>query len=102
MYRMHRWFRVMNGQGGAARQYLSDMTDLLSSQHGVRADGFIEVFGPASASCHLMIDFDDLVAFESWWSGLVSDLDFGRLQSVEQQISVDGSTGQALLHSHIS
>ena len=102
MYRMHRRFEVAAGQGGAARQYLSDMVGLLRTKHGVRADGFIEVFGPSSASCHLMIDFDDLTIFEAWWNGLVSDLDFGRLHSVEQQISVQGTTDQSLLHSHIA
>jgi hypothetical protein len=26
MYGMHRWFNVVDGQGPAARQYLTDMT----------------------------------------------------------------------------
>ena len=100
MYRMHRWFDVAAGQGPAAREYLSDMTLHLRDRHGVTCDGFIEVFGPSSASCHLMIDFDDLVAFESWWNGLASDAEFGTLHAVEHTISIEGTTQQALLHSH--
>ena len=97
---MHRWFEVAAGQGVAAREYLSDMTRYLRDRHGVTCDGFIEVFGPSSASCHLMIDFHDLVAFESWWDGLASDAEFGKLHAVEQTISIEGTTQQALLHSH--
>lgn len=96
----HRWFEVAGGQGAAARAYLSDMTVCLHDRHGVTVDGFTEVFGPSSASRHLMIDFDDLVAFESWWGGLASDADFGKLHAVEQTISIEGTTRQALLHSH--
>ena len=97
---MHRWFQVAAGQGVAAREYLSAMTEHLRNQHGVTVEGFIEVFGPCSASCHLMIDFDDLVAFESWWTGLASDTEFGRLHAVEQDVSIEGTAHQALLHSH--
>ena len=100
MYRMHRWFDVAAGQGPAAREFLSDMRLYLRDHHAVTCDGFIEVFGPSSASCHLMIDFDDLVAFESWWNGLASGAGFGTLQSVEHTISIEGTTRQALLHSH--
>ena len=102
MYRMHRWFDVATTQGVAAREYLTDMTVYLRDRYGVTVDGFIEVFGPSTASCHLMIDFGDLVAFESWWEGLESDVEFGKLQSVEQTIRVEGTTRQALLHSHTS
>ena len=101
MYRMHRWFEVAAGQGVAAREYLSRMAHYLRDSHGVSCDGFIEVFGPSSASFHLMIDFTDLAAFESWWNGLASDAEFGRLHAVEQSISAAGTTQQALLHSHI-
>ncbi len=97
---MHRWFEVAAGQGPAARRYLSDMTTYLRDRHGVRCDGFIEVFGPSTAACHLMIDFADLAAFESWWDGLASDAEFGAIQAAEPVIGVEGSTGQALLHSH--
>ena len=100
MYRMHRWFEVAAGQGRAAREYLSEMTLYLRDGHGVSCDGFIEVFGPSSASCHLMIDFADPTAFESWWEGLASDAEFGRLHTLEQTISAAGTTHQALLHSH--
>ena len=78
------------------------MTLYLRDRHGVSCDGFIEVFGPSSASCHLMIDFTDLVAFESWWNGLASDAEFGSLHAVEQSISGAGTAKQALLHSHTS
>ena len=97
---MHRWFEVAAGQGVAAREYLSEMTSLIRDGHGVSCDGFIEVFGPSSASCHLMIDFTDLTAFESWWNRLASDAEFGRLHTVEQTISAAGTTRQSLLHSH--
>ncbi len=98
---MHRWFEVAAGQGVAAREYLSSMTLYLRDRHGVTVDGFVEVFGPSSsASCHLMIDFTDLVAFESWWDGLASDAEFGKLHAVEQTISIQGTARQALLHSH--
>jgi len=97
---MHRWFEVAAGEGAAAREYLSDMTAYLRDRHGVTVDGFIEVFGPLSASCHLMIDFNDLADFETWWNGLASDAGFGKLHAVEQAISIEGTARQALLHSH--
>lgn len=96
---MHRWFDVVAGQGRTARQYLADMTLYLRDRHGLTCDGFIEIFGPSTASCHIMIDFDDLAAFESWWSGLASDGEFGELQNVEHTIRIEGTTQQSLLHS---
>jgi hypothetical protein len=99
IYRMHRWFDVVDGQGPAARQYLTDMTLYLRDRHGVTCDGFIEACGPSTASCHIMIDFDDLAVFESWWTGLASDWEFGELQAAEHTISVQGTTQQSLLHS---
>jgi hypothetical protein len=75
-------------------------TVYLRERNGVTADGFIEVFGPSSASCHLVIDFPELAAFESWWNDLASDAEFGTLHAAEQTISVVGTTQQALLHSH--
>lgn len=76
------------------------MTAYLRDRHGVTVDGFIEVFGPLSASCHRMIDFNDLADFETWWNGLASDAGFGKLHAVEQAISIEGTARQALLHSH--
>ena len=73
IYRMHRRFDVVACQGTAARRYLTDMTLYLRNRHGITCDGFIEVFGPSTAACHLMIDFDDLATFESWWMGLASE-----------------------------
>lgn len=87
---------------GAPPRVSVHMTGYLRDSHGVRCDRFIEVFGPPSASCRLMIVFSDLGALESWWNGLAADPEFGRLHAVEHSISAAGTTQQALLHSHIA
>lgn len=102
MYRMHRWFSVIPGHGPAARQYLSEITTYLANDHGVTATGFIEVFGPSTAACHLMIDFEDLASFEGWWNRLAADPSFGDIQAAEHTIGIAGTTNQSLLHSHSS
>lgn len=100
MFRMHRSFRVADGRGGEVRAYLSGIADYVLETYGVRTDVFVEVFGPATAAGHMMMDFDDLTAFEEFWSQLGADLEFGKLLDKEAEIRIEGSVEQSLLHSH--
>lgn len=100
MFRMHRSFRVADGKGGDVRSYLSEIADYVVTTYGVHTDVFVEVFGPSTAAGHLMMDFDDLTAFETFWSQLGADLEFGKLLDKEAEIRIEGSVHQALLHSH--
>ena len=100
MYRMHRSFRVADGKSGDVRGYLSEIADYLMTTYGVHADVFVEVFGPTTAAGHLMMDFEDLTAFEAFWSQLGGDAEFGKLLDREADIRIEGSVTQSLLHSH--
>ena len=100
MFRMHRSFSVADGKGGEVRAYLSEIADYVMKTYGVQADVFVEVFGPATAAGHVMMDFDDLTAFEEFWSQLGADLEFGKLLDREADIRIEGSVHQSLLHSH--
>jgi hypothetical protein len=93
---------VAAGQGAAARRYPSDKERYRRDRSGVTVDGFIEVSGPSSsASGHLMMDFDEVAAFESWWDTLAPTAEFGNRHDVEQMINFEGTADQALLHFRI-
>ncbi len=100
MFRMHRSFRVADGKGGDVRSYLTEIADYVMNAYGIQADVFVEVFGPTTAAGHIMMDFDDLSAFEEFWSQLGADLEFGKLLDKEAEIRIEGSVDQSLLHSH--
>lgn len=100
MFRMHRSFQVADGKGGEVRTYLTEIAEYVSATYGVEVDVFVEVFGPSTAAGHMMMDFDDLTAFEEFWSQLGADLEFGKLLDKEAEIRIEGSVDQALLHSH--
>lgn len=97
---MHRSFQVADGKGGEVRAYLSEIAEYVMETYGVEADVFVEVFGPTTASGHMMMDFEDLTAFEKFWSQLGADVEFGKLLDKEAEIRIEGTVGQSLLHSH--
>lgn len=100
MFRMHRSFRVADGMGGEVRSYLSQIAAYVLDHYDVAVQVFVEVFGPTTAAAHLMMDFDDLSTFETFWAQLGGDEAFGRLLEIEASIRIEGSVQQALLHSH--
>lgn len=99
MYRMHRWFRVANAKGRDTRAYLSEVRSLLTESYDRHCGVFVEVFGPKHLSAHIMIDFADMTDFETFWLSLGGDETFGELHSREFDLAIEGSFGQALLHS---
>ena len=98
MYRMHRWFRVRSGKGSDARAYVAELAEYLERQYSQGCTGFLEVFGPGHLSCHLMMDFADLVAFEAFWMQLGPDGEFRAIQQKEYEIAIEGTFNQSLLH----
>ena len=78
---------------------MAEIAEHLQDKYNVRCDTFLEVFGPDYGTCHLMMDFQDLVAFEEFGSQLGSDEEFGAIHKKEADISIEGSVTQALLHS---
>ena len=98
MFRMHRSFRVQNGKGRDGRIYMTEIADHLKDKYAVHCDTFLEIFGPATGTCHLMMDFETMAAFEAFWLQLAADSAFGTIQGKEADIAVEGSIIQSWLH----